>query len=444
MTQDKISLYPAIYRSMIGKYSVYALQVISMIIMARVFTPEQFGKVATVQVILVFFQLLTEAGIGPALINVDKLSKEDRNGIFTISLVAGFLFSFSFIGLSETIEQFYNVHEISEIIPYIAISVFFYSICIYPNAALMRDQKFYQIAVASFFGELIATFFVIVSSHVMLPPLVALATKPLVSSLIQFCILYYFSKYTELGRAVPGKKLSAIKPILAFSLYQFGFNFINYFSRNLDNILIGKYLGVATLGVYEKSYQLMRYPLLLLTFAMTPAIQPALRKHRNEPSEIEKIHSDFSIKLIYIGLITGLLTYFSSYYIVLILLGDQWLGVVPIIKIFSLSIPIQVVLSTSGSFFQTLERADLLFFSGVISAVCMVSAIVAGVVQKDVLLLSEYLLIAFNINFIQTYIIMYRFALKINPLVFFRRMFVPLLLSVLITGGGLSVLTWGF
>ena len=41
---------------------------------------------------------------------------------------------------------------------------------------------------------------------------------------------------------------------------QFGFNFINYFSRNSDNILIGKFISTEALGNYNKAYQLLMYP----------------------------------------------------------------------------------------------------------------------------------------------------------------------------------------
>lgn len=86
----------------------------------------------------------------------------------------------------------------------------------------------------------------------------------------------------EFGLALPGKNIAAIKPLLIFSLYQFDFNFVNHFSRDLDNILEGRQLGAVSLGIYDKAYQLMHYPLILLTFSMMPAIQSSMRKHAND------------------------------------------------------------------------------------------------------------------------------------------------------------------
>ena len=47
-------------------------------------------------------------------------------------------------------------------------------------------------------------------------------------------------------------------------------------------------MGAGMLGVYDKSYQLMKYPLMLLTFAMTPAIQPVIRRHADDQKKLKK------------------------------------------------------------------------------------------------------------------------------------------------------------
>ncbi|WP_257609757.1 oligosaccharide flippase family protein, partial [Oenococcus oeni] len=57
-----------------------------------------------------------------------------------------------------------------------------------------------------------------------------------------------------------------------FSSNQFGFGLVNYFSRNLDNIMVGKFFGAAALGSYGKSYQMLTYPNSILTDVITPVI----------------------------------------------------------------------------------------------------------------------------------------------------------------------------
>ena len=140
--------------------------------------------------------------------------------------------------------------------------------------------------------------------------------------------------------------------------------------------MVGRYLGAVSLGIYDKAYALMRYPLMLLTFAMAPAIQPVMRQYAHDPIQAEKIHSNFVFKLSFIGIAAGLIVLVLSKWIVLVLLGNQWIEVIPIISVLALSIPIQIILSTSGSFFQAMNRPDILFVSGFLSAILMVIGII--------------------------------------------------------------------
>lgn len=147
----------------------------------------------------------------------------------------------------------------------------------------------------------------------------------------------------------------------------------------------------------------MRYPMMLLTFAMTPAIQPVIRKYAGDKEKVESTLSDFTFKLSLLGAAAALGFFVLAPWIVLLMLGTHWQGVVPITQVLTIAIPVQVVMSTSGSFYQAMNRADLLFYAGALAAVTMISAIVWGVYQKDMITLSWTLVAAFHINFLQTY-----------------------------------------
>ena len=400
-------LYEAIAKSMLSRYAVYVVNMLSMMVLARIFTPQDYGTVAAIMVFFVFFQLMAEAGLGPAIISLERLTSVDRDGLFGLTLCFGTVLALLFASLSPAFLLFYSLPRVDEVVPYISISLFFFAASIIPNALLLREQSYFRLAKVGIISEVISTPTVMALST-LVDPLHALASRGLFLAASSFFLVWYLSANTEFGRPIPGRNFAAIKPLLGYSSYQFGFNFINFFSRNLDNILIGKYMGAAALGSYDKAYQLMRYPLMLLTFAMTPAIQPVIRKHAHNRGKVEIIHRDFTFKLSLVGAAAGLAMFILADWIILIALGRQWLDVAPIIRILAIAIPVQVVLSTSGSFFQALDRADLLFQSGVLSAVVMITSIIIGVVARDIELLCWCLVGAFHINFVQAYYYMYK------------------------------------
>jgi PST family polysaccharide transporter len=398
-------LTAALGKSITGRYIFYATQLISMMYMARLFTPEEFGLYAAIQVFAIFFLLFSEVGLVPALINEKTVKPAMRDGIFTITAGLGLAVGIVFVAFSPILSWFYdNKIYLLLSIP-VSISIFFNTICIVPLASLQKEKRFISIARTDCIAELASLIIVVLLTSVI-EPILVLAIKPLSTSIMRFSLLLLSSRHTQIGRPYFGKEIGAIKKLLSFTSYQAGFNFLNYFSRNLDNILVGKYFGAVSLGVYDKAYQLMRYPLLLLTFAMSPAIQPVLTEIKHDKIEFERLHNKFVKYICYLGLIAGVSIYFFSELIVLIILGEQWDKVIPLLKILSLTVPIQVVLSSSGGFFQAAGRVDLMFKCGVFSAFVNVLFISIGISNGDIITLCWLLVLSFNINFLQCYYIL--------------------------------------
>lgn len=423
----------AILKSVTGRYAVYACQLVSLMVMARIFTPEEFGQYAIVQVFAVFFLLLSEMGIGPALINKSNIDEVSRDTVFRFSLMLGFCVGLFFYCLYPIVNNIYE-DDFHHLIFPVAIGVFFTAAAVVPLASMQKEKMFILISFAEVVAELVSLiviiFLVEINKVVWL-----LSFKFMVFSFFRFIGLYYFSDKTSVKRAgFNFYEKKEIFDIFSFSKYQAGFHFLNYFSRNLDNILVGKFIGLSALGVYDKAYQLMRYPLLLLTFAMSPAIQPVMRELQGDISRFKEVHDSFVRKMSYLGLVVGVLFYFSSDVIVFIILGDQWEAVIVLLKILALTIPIQIVLSTSGGFYQASGRVDLLFKCGKFSAAVTTISIVVGVFIGSLEAVCWGLVFAFSVNFLQCYHVFYGDVLKSNIKIFLESLQLPMFLWLLFLG----------
>ncbi|GHA72962.1 oligosaccharide flippase family protein [Cognatilysobacter bugurensis] len=432
-------LYGAIARSMASRYAVYAANLLSMMILARTFTPETFGLVASVSVIYLFFQVVAEGGFGPAIINLGSLSHSARDGIFGFTLALGLLLALTVQLLSGPVADFYQTAEVTAIFPYVALAVLLVSASVIPTSFLLRDQRFRSLAKAGVSAEIVSTAAVLASSA-WLAPLHALALKLPVSAAVNFVLAYKFSAATEFGRPNVGFNFSAVRPLFSFASYQLGANTVSFVGRNLDNVLVARTLGASALGIYDKAYQLMRYPLLLLTFAMTPAIQPVVRQLAHDPRKVEQIHREFAFRLSVAGGAAALGVFLLAPIGVQFVLGAQWGGAVPILQILAIGIPAQVVHSTNGSFFQAMSRPRLLLGTGVASGFVTTFAIVLGLRQSDLPALCWALVAAFHVNFLVVYTSMYLAVFKCSPGRFFLQM-VP---AVVIVVGMTSALLTGW
>jgi O-antigen/teichoic acid export membrane protein len=418
MSLNKL-LKKSMLSSGVGKLAVYLIKFFTLMLYARFFTPEQFGVLASIQVFVIFFLILAEVGFGSALINMKQIKPQDRDGIFSITVLIGLFLFFVFYLFCFVLNSMYGRDDYQDFGLVLGVAIFFQTITTIPRIAFIKEKKFLHVARYEGVAELAAIPFVFLLINKY--PLYALMSINLSIAVFKYLLFAYFSKNTELGRSSIGKELSAVKPLLSFSTYQLAFNSINYFSRNLDNILVAKYIGIGALGVYDKAYQLMRYPLMLLANSMTPAIQPVLIEYKDDLPLIIKTHNQMITKLFTVALIISVYMFLNADAIVYLTLGPQWGGVVDIISIFALSIPFQVIMSTAAPFYQAMNRADLLFVSGVISAISSVGAIISGILLNDIEMLAGLVAISLVVNCFQGYFILYRYVFKSSFIEFIKQ-----------------------
>ncbi|QUM76613.1 oligosaccharide flippase family protein [Moritella sp. 24] len=415
MSKIEKELNKSIFHSLIGKYSLYVLQIISLAILARLFTPADFGTLAALQVLILFFQLLATSGLGPAIIHQDVISPEQRNGIFTATLIIGITLSLLFSYLTPLLASWLDLNNVNLLTYVLALSVFFSAIAMLPLASLQKDTQFIVIGKAEIFAEIIALI-TCVTLYLFDLGVIALAIKLLITPIARFVFYFYYSSKTEIGQAKVGAKISSILPLLAIAKFQLGFNILNFFSRNLDTILVAKYFGVVSVGFYEKIYQIMRYPLQLFTFAITPALQPVLTRYKHEPGVIFTTYYQLAYKLAVLGLLTATIMFWYADDIIFILFGSQWLPVSSLLKILAISIPVQMVLSSTGGLYQAMGATKEMFYCGIFSSIVNVSAIIFGIYMGDMQILCFSLVVAFSINYFQCFYVLHYYVFKIRSI----------------------------
>jgi PST family polysaccharide transporter len=391
----------------IAQYSNIFAQLIINSILARLLSPKDFGIIAVITVFISFFSMLGDMGIGPAIIQNKSLDEKEVSDIFKFSLVGAFIMAIGFYFFSYFIAFFYNNTIYITLGELLSISVFF-SVCnIVPNAVLYKAQKFKQVGIIN----------IVVNALVGISTITlafnnfsyyALVLDSIFKSLFIFLLCLKICKI----KMRKGYSFAAIKKIKNYSSFQFSFNFINYFTRNLDNILIGKFLGAATLGYYDKSYKLMLYPVQNLTNVITPVLHPVLSNYQNSKEIIYETYIKVVKVLALLGIFISIYCFFSAYEIIRIMYGPNWDKSIPVFKILSTSIVIQMVLSSIGSIFQATGYVNKLFSTGVISGIFTITAMIVGLISKNLSILALGLVIAFALNFIQCFYVLITYVFK--------------------------------
>lgn len=421
-------LITGVFYSAIAKYTGIFISLIVTAILARLLSPDEFGIVAVATVIITFFGIFTDLGISPAIIQNKELTEKDLSNIFSFTIFGGILLSVLFFISSWIIGNYYKNETLITICQLLSINLLFSALNIVPNALLYKDKLFRYIAIRSLIVQLIGGFLSVIAALAD-AGLYALIINPIFSSIFIF-IISYRKKPQQISLTLG---LDSIKKILTFSSYQFLFNVINYFSRNLDKLLIGRYMSMGALGYYEKSYRLMMLPLQNITHVISPVMHPVFSEMQDDISKLAMSYERVIRILAYIGFPLSIFLYFTSTEITLMLFGNQWIKSIAPFQILALSVGIQIIMSTSGSIFQAANDTKSMFICGLFSATLTISSLLVGIfVFKTLEAVSWSICIAFSVNFIQCYWMMYRFTFKhpFNNLI--KELISPLILSMLL------------
>lgn len=422
----------------LAKYSGVFITIAVTAVLARLISPAAFGTIAIAMVILHFLNILADIGIGPAIVQYRNLTKKNLNDIFTITILVGLVLSLILYFVSEFISLYYKDDILHIICQCLCIVVMFNSLNVVPNGLMRREKRFRTIALRTlffhFFSGILAVWAAFNGWGIY-----ALLVSPVISSIGVFCVNFY--NYPQ--RISLRIEKASVLTVSSFSIYQFLFSFCNYFSRNLDKLIVGKYFSMTQLGYYDKSYHLMMVPVHNISSVIEPVLHPVLASFQDNVSELKNKNIKLSQLIAYISFPVGLILYFCGSEIIRIVYGSRWDEAVPVFKILALSLPFQVIFSTVAPVYQAAGKTKVMFWAGVLNTFLTISGFFAATFIFGTL---ESIAWSWDItlffNFINSYTLLHFFALSESPKSFFFSLIPQVVNSCLVFAASYILFSW--
>lgn len=428
MGEVRKELAKGVFYTAIAKYAGILINIAITAILARLLTPADFGIIAIATVLIVFFDTISDSGIGPAIIQNKTLTRDDLSCYFSLTLYIGGLLSVIFFLVSSWISKFYGDNLLCPILQIMSVAIFFRFANIVPNALLQRNKRFRFIAIRTVsiqagcgLGAIGCAYYGAGAYSLLIPPVFS-------------AILLFIVSYMEITVPFTFRiRIKSVNKILSYSLFHFSFSFINYFSRNLDKLVVGKVFGTSTLGYYEKSYKLMMLPVGNITNVISPAIQPIFSEYQNDRKWLyEKSMKIFEL-LAFIGFPLSVLLFFCSKEIILIVFGEQWHGAIEPFRILSLSVGFQMIYSPQGAFFQSANAVKPMFYNGLFTAFLNILGLVIGCyVFHSISILCWMIVISYAIAFFVTYDVMFKVVFHVSYKNFLKILIQPIIIVFVI------------
>ncbi len=239
--------------SQVGRQVV---QILTTIILARLLPPADFGLIGMAAIIIGFIDIFKDMGTGAAVIQKKDLSSLMLSSIFWVNVAFGILAMVVLLLVAPLVGVFYHEPEVVPILRVLSLSFFISGLSILQQSLLERSMNFNFLAKleigATICGAVIGILLAFVGAGVW-----SLVFQSITTVIVTTMFLWILSSWR------PELKFSWEQIILIsrFSVNLVGFNIFNYFARNMDYLLIGRFLGAQELGYYTLAYRILLFPI---------------------------------------------------------------------------------------------------------------------------------------------------------------------------------------
>jgi polysaccharide transporter, PST family len=350
-------------------FAGFALTIFS----TRNLAPSDFGLIAMVATAGTFLSLVKDLGVGQAIIERPEITKGQIDALFWLSVLSSAASALILALSAYPISLFYDDPRLQQLTIAFAGLNFIAGLPTVPSALLTRESRFNKLAIVDIVTTTASVLAGIVAV-IILRNYWALYVFTLVSILLSTIGIWACSGYRPGYPHVDSGTLHMAR----FGLHVSGFNLVNYFSRNADNILIGKFRGGEELGLYDRAYRLLLFPIIQLHGPIGQVIVPLLSRLRLDKAKYLSIYNDTLSLIMFVSQPAIVVAILLSEPVFRIVLGEQWVGAAPIFWWLGLASLNQVATATAGWLFLSQGRAQEFFRLGVWSAIINVASFVMG------------------------------------------------------------------
>lgn len=352
----------------------FALSIGATAILARLLTPHDYGLIGMVAVFTGFVAMFKDLGLSLATVQRPEITDEQISTLFWVNVTISATITALMILLAPLIGWFYGEPRLTLITIVTATGFLLGGFAVQHEALLKRQMRFYALSVIAFVSMMIGYVVGII-----------LALRGVGYWALVFSQLALLASNT-LGvwfvcRWRPGrpKRNTGVRSMLSFGGNVMGYALINYVSRNTDSLVVGRIFGPQLLGLYTKAVQLLSLPTDQINEPLSTVSIPALSRLADSPERYRQAYLRIMEKVIMVTMPAVMLMLATADWVVLIILGPQWIDSAKILVFLGIAGLFQPVVATGGWLLVSQGRVrDMLHWS-LINAPISILSIVAGV-----------------------------------------------------------------
>lgn len=332
-------------------------QIVTLIVsvfLARILSPEDYGKVALITVFTVILQVFVDSGLGTALIQKKDADDLDFSSVFYFNLVICILLYLGMFIAAPLIAKFYNDISLTPVIRVISITILISGVKGIQQSYVSRNMLFKRFFYATIGGTIFSAFFGIILAYLGCG-IWALVAQQLSNTIIDTLILWITVKWR------PKRMFSwtRLKGLLSFGWKLLASTLLDTVYTNIRSLVIGKMYSSSDLAFYNQGEKFPSAIVNNINASISSVLLPTLANEQDNCERVKNMTRRAIKTSTYImaPLMMGLL--FCAEPLTRLILTEKWLPCVPFLQIFCITYMFYPIHTANLNAIQAMGRSDL-------------------------------------------------------------------------------------
>lgn len=309
-----------VFWSIIDNAGNYGVQFIVGIVLARILSPEEFGLVGLITVVVTLMTPFIDSGFSIALIRKNNCTQSDYSTVFIFNIIVSILIYFVVFFSSPIVSSFYNEPQLTNLLRVLAIVIIIDSFGLIQQTILIKNVDFKKQSFISIISSTISGGVSIVLANKGFG-VWSLVYRSLLNSFIKSLLLWVFNKW------IPSFvfNIKAFKDFFAFGSKLLLASFINQLQKQFSYIIIGKFYSPTDLGFFTRAGQFQQLPTALLMSTFGKVSMPLLAEIKDNDQRLRVSFSKLLQTVMFASIPIILLMAAVAKPMIVLLIGEKWL-----------------------------------------------------------------------------------------------------------------------
>ncbi len=319
------------------------LRVGSLMVLARLLSPADFGLVGMVTAVTGVLSFLREFGLSTASVQRATVSDEQMSTLFWVNVLVGLLLGVISLAIAPLVVAFYHEPRLYAVTLALATGFVFNAAGVQHNALLQRRLRFTALATI----EVLSLFTSSVVSIVMAWhgwaywALVAWSvTLPLSATVFTWLVAHW----------IPGRprRRMGLKSMVRFGGTVTLNSLVVHLAYNVDKILLGRFWGPEITGIYGRAYQLINLPADNLNLSVGAVTFPVLSRVQHDPERLKAYFLKAYALVLSATIPVAIACALFAQDLILVMLGQKWSDAVPVFRLLVPTVLVFAIINPTG------------------------------------------------------------------------------------------------